>query len=188
MTRRTLLATFLAALATLALGVASASAGGLVAPPRACPEPAAGASGPAAREAEEGAMLCLTNYARTAAGEAALEDTQQLQESATEKAEDILHCDSFSHSACGREFTYWIRASGYLSSQCWRAGENLAWGTGQYGTVRSIFRAWMGSPEHRANILGNFTQVGIDRDGGTLEGHPGTIVWTQHFGSHCEPS
>ena len=187
MARRALLATALAALALLALGAASASAGGLVAPPGTCPEPAA-AAGPASRETEEGAMLCLTNFARLQAGEAALEDTQQLQESATDKAEDILRCNSFSHSACGREFTYWIRASGYLSTQCWRAGENLAWGTGQYGTVRSIFRAWMRSPEHRANILGDFTQVGIDRDGGNLEGHPGTIVWTQHFGSHCESS
>jgi uncharacterized protein YkwD len=187
MARRALLATALAALAILTLGTASASAGGFVAPPGTCPEPAAGGGG-AAREAEEGAMLCLTNFARAQTGEPALEGTQQLQESATDKAEDILRCDSFSHYACGREFTYWIRASGYLSTQCWRAGENLAWGTGQYGTVRSIFRAWMRSPEHRANILGNFTQVGIDRDGGTLEGHAGTIVWTQHFGSHCESS
>jgi uncharacterized protein YkwD len=181
---RAFAATVLALLALLALGVATASAGTLVAPRGACPEPAGG-SGTAARETEETAMLCFTNYARTAAGEAALEDTSQLQESATDKAADILNCNSFSHTACGREFTYWIRATGYLETQCWRAGENLAWGTGTFGTVRSIFRAWMGSPEHRANILGDFSQIGIDRDSGTLEGRPGAVVWTQHFGSHC---
>ena len=79
-----------------------------------------------------------------------------------------------------------MRADGYLSSQCWRAGENLAWGAEQLGSVRSIFRAWMRSPEHRENILGEFTQIGIDLRTGTLEGLAGTHVWTQHFGSHCE--
>lgn len=167
------------AICSLACSAASASAAGLIAPRAACPE----ASGTAA---EEAAMLCFTNYARTGAGEAPLEADEALATSAREKSEDIISCDSFSHYACGREFTYWIRASGYLSSECWRAGENLAWGSGSYGTVRSIFRAWMLSPEHRANILGEFTQVGIDRDVGTLEGNPGTDVWTQHFGSHCE--
>jgi serralysin len=181
---RGVLATVFALLALLALGAATASAGGLVAPRGACPEPTTG-GGAATREAEEGAMLCLTNYARAGVGEAPLEDTSQLQESATDKAADILSCDSFSHTACGREFTYWIRATGYLQTQCWRAGENLAWGTGAFGTVRSIFRAWMRSPEHRANILGEYSQIGIDRDSGTLEGHAGTVVWTQHFGSHC---
>lgn len=167
------------AVCIVACSATTASAAGLIAPRTSCPE-AAGT------EAEEAAMLCLTNYARTHAGEAALEANEALATSAREKSEDIISCDSFSHYACGREFTYWIRASGYLASECWRAGENLAWGSGSYGTVRSIFRAWMHSPEHRANILGDFTQVGIDRDIGTLEGHLGTDIWTQHFGSHCE--
>jgi uncharacterized protein YkwD len=169
-----------AALCLAALGASQAAAAGLIAPPAACPEVRGGA------EAEEASMLCMTNYARAHAGEAPLEADATLAASAREKSEDIFRCDSFSHYACGREFTYWIRASGYLSSECWRAGENLAWGSGSYGTVRSIFRAWMRSTEHRANILGDFAQIGIDRDFGTLEGRPGTDVWTQHFGSHCE--
>jgi uncharacterized protein YkwD len=174
------LALLAAAICIAAFSAASASAASLVAPRAACPEATANA------EAEEATMLCFTNYARTLAGEAPLEADSALATSAREKSEDILSCDSFSHYACGREFTYWIRATGYLSSECWRAGENLAWGSGSYGSVRSIFRAWMRSPEHRANILGDFTQVGIDRDVGTLEGHAGSDVWTQHFGSHCE--
>ncbi len=43
----------------------------------------------------------------------------------------------------------------------------------------------MRSPEHRANILGDFAAVGIDRTAGDLEGRPGTAVWAQHFGAHC---
>lgn len=171
------------AIAATALCVTSvtASAAGLMAPSSVCPPTKL--SAPA--EAQEQTMLCLTNYARAQYGEGQLEETGELEESANEKTADILSCDSFSHTACGREFSYWIRATGYMSAGCWRVGENLAWGAGEYGSVGSIFRAWLRSPEHRANILGNFSQVGISVDGGSLEGHAHTRVWTQHFGLHC---
>jgi uncharacterized protein YkwD len=177
--------------ATLAVGFSlvvlgacsSASAAGLIASTGACPAQDR-VDAPAA--AQEEAMLCMTNYARTRAGLAALGVSAPLSESAADKSRDILDCNSFSHYACGREFTYWMRATGYLSSPCWQAGENLAWGDGEYGTVGSIFRAWMRSPEHRANILdGGFTQIGINLQVGELGGRSGIDVWTQHFGSQC---
>ena len=130
-------------------------------------------------------MRCMTDFARAQAGLAELASVEQLEQSAGSKAEDILRCDSFSHFACGREFTYWMQQTGYTSSQCWRVGENLAWGTDGYGTVRAIFRAWMGSPDHRENILDDFAQIGISLRVGTLAGQPQTHVWTQHFGSRC---
>ena len=52
--------------------------------------------------------------------------------------------------------------------------------------MRSIFRAWMRSPEHRRNILGDYEALGLNRQVGELEGRTGTVVWTAHFGSHCE--
>jgi uncharacterized protein YkwD len=184
MTRRlTPFATVLAALVAAAAFAAPAPAAGLVAPTDACPNQE---SRTASAAAQEQAMLCMTNFARAEAGEGELEATAVLAESARDKAHDIFECDSFSHYACGREFTYWMRATGYLSTQCWQVGENLAFGSGEYGTVRSIFRAWMRSPEHRANILGQFSQIGIDLQTGTLSGAGRTSVWTQHFGSHCE--
>jgi uncharacterized protein YkwD len=131
-------------------------------------------------------MLCMTNFARARYGEGPLVASAALATSAAEKGADILSCDNFSHNACGREFGYWIRANGYVSTPCWRIGENLAWGTGAYGTVGSIFRAWLRSPEHRANLLGDYSEIGIALDTGVLEGHRGAHVWTQHFGSHCE--
>ncbi len=181
-TRRLVSLIVAALLATLAVPLATASASGLAAPATVCPGQSAPAAPAAAREQ---AMLCMTNYARAQFGQLPLEEAAPLAASAAEKGADILLCDSFSHTACGREFSYWIRASGYLSTQCWRVGENLAWGTGSQGTVGSIFRAWMRSPEHRENLLGNFTQIGIDLETGTLEGHRGARVWTQHFGSQC---
>jgi uncharacterized protein YkwD len=130
-------------------------------------------------------MRCLTDFARTRAGLSALADSPQLDLSAADKGADVLRCDSFSHTACGREFTYWMREAGYMSEACWRVGENLAWGTGIYGSVRSIFQAWMRSPEHRRNILGDYEALGLSRQVGVLEGHANTVLWTAHFGSHC---
>jgi uncharacterized protein YkwD len=157
--------------------VASAS---LVAPPATCPD---GLSPGAAAAAQEQAMLCMVNYARAELGEQPLSNEGSLSESAGDKSRDVLECDSFSHTACGREFTYWMRATGYLSMPCWHVGENLAWGAGEYGSVRSIFRAWLRSSEHRANILGDYAETGIDVSTGTLGGVAGTRVWTEHFGS-----
>jgi len=161
----------------------TATASGLIAPAAACPDQA---SLTAPVEAQEQAMLCMTDFARTAVGLGQLADAEELDRSSLEKAEDVIRCDSFSHFACGREFTYWIRESGYIDDRCWRAGENLAWGNGEYGSVRAIFRAWMRSPTHRQNILGDYSQVGIALSTGALEGHESARIWAAHFGSHCE--
>ncbi len=134
---------------------------------------------------QEQAMRCMTNFARQRAGLHRFGDAAKLDRSAEDKASDILRCDSFSHFACGRQFTYWMGRVGYLRASCWRAGENIAWGAGRLGDVRDIFTAWVHSPEHLANILGRYGQIGIGLDSGRL-GHLGAVnVWTQHFGSHC---
>lgn len=178
----------IAALALFAAALPAAAAAGprLLAPPSACPNQGALAAPSAAQERT---MLCLIDFARQQFGEAPLATAPALEESARAKARDVLRCDEFSHYACGRDFGYWIRASGYLSTACWRDGENLAWGAGEYGSVGSIFRAWMRSTAHRENILGDFEEIGIDLAAGNLEGHPGARVWAAHFGSHCgEPT
>lgn len=167
---------------TASRATAAADGGRLIAPVSACPgQEDLGA--PAA--VQEQAMGCMVDFARTRAGLSELADTDALTQSALDKSLDVLHCDSFSHFACGREFTYWMEEVGYTSTPCWRVGENLAWGTGEYGSVRSIFAAWMHSPGHRANVLGDFTETGLSLRVGTLEGHAGARVWAQHFGSHC---
>ncbi len=136
-------------------------------------------------EVQEQTMQCMTNFAREHAGRAGLGGSTELNRSAGDRAGDILRCDSFSHYACGRDFTYWIQRVGYIPAKCWRAGENIAWGTGERGTVRAIFRAWMHSPGHRENIFGRYSQIGIGLRVGGLDGHPSAHVWTQHFGTHC---
>ncbi len=181
------MASKLSLLLALALALALACAGGalakssLIAPPSACPNQTT--SAPSAAQTQ--AMRCMTDFARAGVGLGALADSPQLDLSAQEKAGDVLRCDSFSHTACGREFTYWISQAGYTSASCWHVGENLAWGTGAYATVRSIFQAWMRSPDHRRNILGDYGDLGISLQIGRLGGLNGASVWAAHFGSHC---
>lgn len=135
--------------------------------------------------AQESAMLCLIGEARERYGLPPLAQSATLDGSAVAKGGDLLRCNEFSHTACGREFTFWIRESGYMSADCWRVGENLAWGVEEEGTVVSIFRAWMRSDAHRENILGDFEETGIDLRIDRLGGLTGVHLWTQHFGSHC---
>jgi uncharacterized protein YkwD len=154
----------------------------LVAPTSICPNQTDLGDSPAVQEQ---AMRCMTDFARQKSGLGRLGNATDLDRSAIRKTDDIIRCDSFSHYACGRQFTYWMQRSGYLAARCWRAGENIAWGTGSYGDVRSIFVAWLHSPDHRANLLGPYSMIGIALSVGNLEGHRGAHVWTQDFGSHC---
>lgn len=151
-----------------------------VAPPSVCPgQTDIGLSA----EEQEAVMLCMTNFARAAHGMAPLTGNRQLARAAEQKSGDILTCDEFSHEACARPFQFWIQKFGYLRG-CWRAAENIAWGTGSYATVGSIFTAWLESPEHHENILGPYREIGIGLRVGELEGNEEAAVWTQDFGSH----
>jgi len=131
-------------------------------------------------------MECLIDFARNRTGLNELAEAADLHLSASDKAADVLSCDSFSHFACDREFTYWIQQTGYISESCWHVGENLAWGVGEYGSARAIFTAWMRSPTHRANMLGAYVDTGISVQVGELSGRQGVSVWAAHFGSHCD--
>jgi len=155
----------------------------LKAPAAVCP----GADDPSAPvPAQEAAMKCLVNYARQQAGLPRLADPRRLNTSALNKSADILRCNQFSHEACGRDFLYWFRRGGYLGGRCWWAGENLAWGSGQLGSARSVMKAWLRSPSHRANILGSdYSEHGLALRVGSLSGSNDAHVWVNHFGRHC---
>jgi uncharacterized protein YkwD len=156
----------------------------LLAPAAECP----GASeADVAPVVQERAMRCLTDFARRHAGMGSLRDDSELDRSASHKARDIIRCDSFSHYACGRDFTYWLQRVGYLHARCWRAGENIALGTSSDGSAREIFNQWLHSAVHRRNILGHFAHIGVGLKVGALNGHSGVHIWIQHFGSHCRP-
>jgi hypothetical protein len=70
----------------------------------------------------------------------------------------------FSHdSPEGKSVVDRVRAAAYISPEAsWIVGENLAWGTGNLGTPRSIVASWMGSQGHRENILrSSYREAGL---------------------------
>jgi uncharacterized protein YkwD len=133
------------------------------------------------------ATLCLVNRERAGAGLAALVASPQLASAATAHSADMVHAHYFSHDSLdGRTMVYRIRAAGWATSGSWRAGENIAWGSGSYGTPRRIVENWMNSPGHRANILnGGFREAGS----GVAAGAPqatsmAAAMYTMDFGAH----
>jgi uncharacterized protein YkwD len=61
-------------------------------------------------------------------------------------------------------------------------GENLAWGTGEYGTPRGIVNAWLASPAHRANLLRpGFRRIGLGELQTRFQGAAGARVVTADF-------
>lgn len=61
----------------------------------------------------------------------------------------------------------------------WGGGENIAYG---YPSARAVVNAWIDSPGHRANMLGDYTHLGV----GWAEDSNGTDWWTQNFASFDE--
>ena len=181
---RSLLIGVLALAASLALA-APASADGawdrLLAPAGSC---GAQTDRSASARAQERAMRCMVNFARRAEGLKPLRSrAKRLARAADRKARDILRCGDFSHTACGRPFTYHMRA---YAGGCYGAGENIAWGSGRLGTVRSIMSGWLNSDGHRANVLNaRFRDHGVGLRRGTLGGHAGAAVWVHELGYRC---
>jgi uncharacterized protein YkwD len=119
------------------------------------------------------ATLCLLNDQRERRGLAKLRLNQRLSGVAADHAADMVRRTYFSHqSLTGASFVDRIRRSGYLRSvSAWSVGENLAWGSGTRSTPRSIMRAWMNSPGHRANILEHrYREIGIGIASGAPKG------------------
>ncbi len=130
-------------------------------------------------------MRCLINFARKRQGLGRFRPSKKLDVSAGRKSSDIKRCGSFDHYACGRDFTFWMRRVGY-ASRCWTAAENIAWGQGSRGNVRSIFKAWLRSPGHRANMFSRaYNNVGVGLRKGRFQGANGAMIWTTHFGKRC---
>lgn len=126
-------------------------------------------------------MRCLVDYARTKSGLGTAAQSASLDTSAQAKAEDILRCQDFSHTACGRAWDYWFKAPGNFRASSW--SENIAWGSDSGGrsTPRSIMNGWLNSDGHRRNILStSFNAKGVGLAQGTFNGYRAG-VWVQHF-------
>jgi uncharacterized protein YkwD len=118
-----------------------------------------------------GALVCLTNHARTYHKLNKVSSNGQLNSAASSKINDMQNC-GYSHTACGHPANYWIDYYGY-SGNC--TGENIAQGQ---NTPHDVFVDWMGSSGHRANILnGSYRDMGI----ATGQGSNG-LMWVMELG------
>lgn len=141
-------------------------------------------------EAARAATLCLVNAERSRDGEPALIDNARLSEAATGHSYDMVARDYFEHvSPDGQTLLTRVHASKFIpnSHVGYTLGENIAWGTLWLATPRSIVKAWMADPGHRANILKRSFRcsgIGIDpaAPASKSRGQAGAM-YTQDFGT-----
>jgi uncharacterized protein YkwD len=110
------------------------------------------------------AAICLINNRRAARGLRRLRINYRLSRAAMWHTHDMVRRNYFGHvSRRGRDVVDRLYGTHYLSGRIsWTVGENLAWGSGNLGTPRSIVRSWMKSSGHRRNMLdGRFREIGI---------------------------
>ena len=126
-------------------------------------------------------VRCLINRARAQRGLDSLTINRSLRRAATGHSRSMVRHRFFSHGDPGRRLAnagYFAGADSYF----W--GENIAAGRGRRGSPSAIFRGWMRSPPHRANILsGRFRDIGV----GVAHGDPGgggsnSATYTVDFG------
>lgn len=113
--------------------------------------------------AEEATLLSLVNGARNAAGLPPLAASAALSEGARAHSAAMAAAGSLFHSG---------DLSGIVAE--WTSvAENVA----VAGSATEAHQALMGSAEHRANILGDFTLLGV----GVVTGSDGRVWVTEHF-------
>jgi uncharacterized protein YkwD len=134
-------------------------------------------------------MTCLTNFARAQKGLKPLQLNATLTTAGSAKLGADVSCGVFSHEPCGKPFDS-VFAAYTQGATSFQIGENIAWGTGSYGTPRQIMAAWLRSSGHRENILTpTFTEIGI----GYLPNqaflcYSGAALWSQQFGTRTPAS
>jgi uncharacterized protein YkwD len=126
----------------------------------------------------EDELIALTNQEREKTGLKPLVQNKLLDIAAASKAEDMISKNYWSHfSPAGVGPWTFIKNANYPYIY---AGENLARG---FTTSSSVIDSWMGSKEHRENMLSpNYTEVGFAIKNGSLTGEETTLV-IQMFGS-----
>lgn len=123
-------------------------------------------------------LAAATNAARAQNGLGALNLNAKLSVSAQLKANDMVTKDYWAHvSPDGTQPWYWFTQAGYDYTN---AGENLAYG---FATSDAVTTGWMNSAGHRANILGNYQDMGFGiANGENFQGAQNTVV-VAHYGT-----
>ena len=97
----------------------------------------------------------------------------KLTAAATDHAKEMAKLGKMTHDgADGSTASQRVERAGYVFRT---TGENVAYGQ---KTVEEVMDAWMNSPGHKKNILGDFTQIGV----GVAPAADGTLYWCVDFG------
>lgn len=172
--RLALLSALLAALAVPAAGIAAS----------------VGAQSGARVPALDSGVLAALNAVRSAHGLRPLRVSPALSAAASQHSLEMVADDYFSHSSAdGTSFDDRITRFYPLTSRYhrWAAGENLVFGAPDL-TAGEAVRLWMGSPEHRRNVLDpTWREIGISAvhtstAGPTFGGGEATVI-TADFGA-----
>ena len=108
----------------------------------------------------DGELFSLTNQDRASNGEGALAYNGTLSAIAEARAADMLARQYFSHLIPPSNTYVWpiMSADGIP----WRsAGENIGWNSGYADAAAGVNTQFMNSPDHRANILGSYNELGV---------------------------
>lgn len=119
-----------------------------------------------------GDLAAKTNQKRAEHGLAPLALHTLLNNGAQAKSQHMVTHNYWAHTAPdGTEPWYFFDISGYNYNH---AGENLAYG---FADSAEIIDAWMASPGHRANILGDYKDMGFGfTNGSSYQGGENTVV------------
>jgi uncharacterized protein YkwD len=131
------------------------------------------------------AILCLHNQIRAEHKLPALHENKRLRKAAAGHSRQMVADQFFEHTTpAGVTMVDRILKSHYVrEDEGWALGENLAWGTGSYGTPRGAVDAWMNSPGHRANILKRgYRELGVGVVLGVPVSNAAGATYTVDFG------
>jgi uncharacterized protein YkwD len=125
------------------------------------------------------AILCLLNQERESRGLKPVEDEGRLLKAARRHSSDMVRRRYFDHASPeGDTMVDRAKAARYASREKrWRVAENLAWGSGSYGSARHVVTSWMKSAPHRRNILdAELRHAGVGIADSTPQGRRGATI------------
>lgn len=128
------------------------------------------------------ATLCLLNDIRRDNGLRPFKHNRRLSLASQRHTNSMTARNFFEHG----DFVGRIRSARYLrGARGWTVGENIAWGSWDYATPKSIVRGWMNSSGHRANILNRrFREIGIGVSrGAPVGGQQRAATYATDFGT-----
>ncbi len=125
---------------------------------------------------EQKKILAFTNDLRIQKGLEPFTESELLDLSAQNKADDMAKNSYFSHvNAQNKTVSDWVKDTGYSYRF---VGENLAMG---FSTARNVINAWIKSPTHYANLVDtDFLEFGAGLQSGEYDGVD-TVFVAEHF-------